>query len=406
LPFIAYRIICSIAFVAIHALYFKGGDTFVYFDLGDFYADQIRLNPVNVLGIYASDFETLRNIKMSSSYYSIFYLKAPDAMLMGKIIGIINVFTGSQFMSSTIIFSMICSIGLWQIFQTVSEIYPSLRKYFAIGILYYPTIAIWSSGMLKDPLAMLAVGLIFRSTYMLFKKKRVLFSIITILISILLCQALKPYILYIFIPTMLLWIYGMLAKSIKRNFIKSLILPIIILSFVTGGYFLFDKISAGAGKYSLDNIEDVAKGFHNWHKYLAETRNQSGYTLGEVEFTPIGILSKAPAAIFVTYFRPIPFVDTRNASTFFESIQSFVLLIISIWVLFKAGVLRTFRLIISNVHVRAFIIFAIFFGFAVGFTSYNFGALSRYKIPALPFYVVSLAIIYYEARKKRKLKQA
>ena len=42
------------------------------------------------------------------------------------------------------------------------------------------------------------------------------------------------------------------------------------------------------------------------------------------------------------------------------------------------------------------IIFALFFGFVVGFTSFNFGALGRYKIPSMPFFVSFLVMVSYQ----------
>jgi hypothetical protein len=39
------------------------------------------------------------------------------------------------------------------------------------------------------------------------------------------------------------------------------------------------------------------------------------------------------------------------------------------------------------------LIFSLIFAFAVGASSGNFGALSRYKIPCLPFYGAVLAIL-------------
>jgi hypothetical protein len=42
------------------------------------------------------------------------------------------------------------------------------------------------------------------------------------------------------------------------------------------------------------------------------------------------------------------------------------------------------------------IVFAIIFAFSVGFTSYNFGSLSRYRIPLLPFYVGAILILRAE----------
>jgi len=407
LPFVTYRLLFALAFVLIHVYYFKGGDTFVYFDLGKFFADQLRYQPSQLFDIYSANFESLRNLKIEDDYFSLFFLRSTDTRFMGKMMGIFNLLTGNHFLASTIVFSVCCSIGLWQIFTTVSSMYPKMRKFFAIGILYYPTIAIWSSGILKDPLAMLSIGLMFRATYLLCKRKRIIYSVFVIAISIFICQYVKPYILYLFIPSMFLWAHGLIAKQIKKTFIKVLISPLIVLSFILGVYFFTNQISDEAGKYSIENIEKVAKGFHSWHQHLADTRDQSGYTLGEVKFTPMGILQKAPEALFVTYFRPFPIIDTKNASTLFEGIQSFTLLMISLFVFFRLGPKRLVQYTLTNPHVRAFMVFALLFGFVVGFTSYNFGALSRYKIPALPFYTTSLCILYAEFLiKKQSRKRA
>ena len=43
-------------------------------------------------------------------------------------------------------------------------------------------------------------------------------------------------------------------------------------------------------------------------------------------------------------------------------------------------------------------VFTLVFAFAVGFTSYNFGALVRYKIPCLPTFGLVLAVVW--SRKK------
>lgn len=97
----------------------------------------------------------------------------------------------------------------------------------------------------------------------------------------------------------------------------------------------------------------------------------------------------------MAYFRPFIIGDVRNVATLFEAIQALILLILSVYVLFKVGIFKSIRLVISNSDLRVFMLFAIVFGVTVGLTSYNFGALSRYKIPGVPFYVASIAIIYY-----------
>jgi hypothetical protein len=48
------------------------------------------------------------------------------------------------------------------------------------------------------------------------------------------------------------------------------------------------------------------------------------------------------------------------------------------------------------------LIFSLIFAFAVGISSYNFGALSRYKIPCLPFYAAFLFILLSNGKTETK----
>ena len=62
----------------------------------------------------------------------------------------------------------------------------------------------------------------------------------------------------------------------------------------------------------------------------------------------------------------------------------------------SAGITGVWKSVRKNPSVQFFLIFTIIFAFAVGISSYNFGALSRYRIPCLPFYILALVLIYYE----------
>jgi hypothetical protein len=55
---------------------------------------------------------------------------------------------------------------------------------------------------------------------------------------------------------------------------------------------------------------------------------------------------------------------------------------------------RILSMILKDPNLSFCLVFSIIFAFAVGITSYNFGALSRYKIPCLPFYAVFLLVVY------------
>src|SRR5690606_15203190 len=48
-------------------------------------------------------------------------------------------------------------------------------------------------------------------------------------------------------------------------------------------------------------------------------------------------------------------------------------------------------------------VFAVVFAFAVGVSTFNFGTLSRYKIPAMPFFLLGISIAYGYWKRDRKL---
>ena len=399
--FILFKIIFAILFVIIHVYIYKGGDTFLYFAGGKFIAKQILNNPTELFNYLFSSYEQFQTLSFRGDLSVMYFFKSSDVFFMSRIVSIFCLLSFNQFLASNIIFSILSAIGIWKLFDTLCELYPAATIYFAYGILFYPTIGIWGSGILKDPIALSSMGLILSSSHALFHKRNYLNASFLIILSIFICLRLKPYILYTFIPVMLFWLQGNISKAVKSQFVKYMLTPIVIVLSVIGGYLFLQVISESAGKYSLDNVQTVAEGFHDWHSYLAESRGQSGYSLGEVEFTPAGILEKSPNAIFVTYYRPFLFGDVHNLATAFEAIQSFILLLLTIYVLIKVRIIRFFILLFTNNDTRAFMIFALIFAIAVGLTSYNFGALSRYKIPCLPFFTASLGIVYYLGVKKR-----
>lgn len=401
IPYFLFKIITAIAFALIHVYYYKGGDTFLYFEGAVYFSNLILYEPTNLINHFFIDLNEISQLPAIEGYYILEALKSPDTIFMSKLTAPFALISANQFLTTTLNFTLFTSIGAWLIFTVFVNLYQKASMFFAIGTLFYPTLAIWTSGILKDSVTLLGLGILFFAIFkLLYHKKWIYLTLATL--AIYSTIILKPYVLYIFIPSMLLWAQGRINQQIKSTFYKYLITPFIALSFILFGYLLFNEISESAGKYSLENLESIAKGFHSWHSYLAETRGQSGYTLGEVSYTPLGMLSKAPESLFVTFYRPFIFLETKNIPTLFEGIQSFLLLIITIYVIFKTGLRNILWILFKDTNLLAFLIFALIFAYAVGFTSYNFGALSRYKTPALPFFTAALTIIYFYSKKGKK----
>src|ERR1035437_4780699 len=61
-----------------------------------------------------------------------------------------------------------------------------------------------------------------------------------------------------------------------------------------------------------------------------------------------------------------------------------------------------FMLLATDPLILFSLTFSLLYGFVAGFTSYNFGALDRYKIPALPFFMITLVLVNYHKDQSKK----
>ena len=86
-----------------------------------------------------------------------------------------------------------------------------------------------------------------------------------------------------------------------------------------------------------------------------------------------------------------------------QAIESLLFLVFTVFTFLKVGPIKVYRFISNDSFLLMCVVFAIFFGFAVGFSSYNFGALSRYKIPCVPFFVAALFIIRYKYKEAKQI---
>jgi hypothetical protein len=107
-----------------------------------------------------------------------------------------------------------------------------------------------------------------------------------------------------------------------------------------------------------------------------------------------------------------PFLwDAKNPVMLISALENFFLMFLTIRVFFRLGPIKLFRKIFSEPLLIFSFVFAIFFAFSVGLTTANFGALVRYKIPSIPFFLSLLMILdqsranEIQERKKQRLEE-
>jgi hypothetical protein len=83
---------------------------------------------------------------------------------------------------------------------------------------------------------------------------------------------------------------------------------------------------------------------------------------------------------------------------FLSAIEASMFLLITLKLLLLIGPARVWRAISSDPNIQFCLTFTMIFAFAVGISTYNFGSLSRYRIPCLPLYAIALVLINYKFR--------
>ena len=329
------------------------------------------------------------------------YFKADNNFLVTKIVAAFSFITFGKYSVINLIFSLIAFTGAWKLFLFFYEQYPRYHKKFAIAILYLPTFVFWSSGILKDSLCIAGLGWITYAIYELLYHKRGLFkNLILLLLFGTLTAILKVYILISYVPFFVLFILLKNMEGINSRFLKYILAPIIIIGSIFGFIKVLNSLDNHLDQYAVKDITKSIKRY-NTNYVNQEGIASSNFSLGaEFDGSATGLVKLAPLAIVATLFRPYLW-ESHKFSTFLSSFESLLMMLFTLYIIFKAGLKAFVRYILSDPLIMYCFLFSVIFALFIGASTLNFGTLVRYKIPCLPFYVISLYLIYEKVKEAK-----
>ncbi len=399
IPGLTVKIAGAIFIGMLYQYYYGGGDTFNYFRFGKVINSSLNesfIKWINLL-FHIPDY-------YDAGYYpytsEIPWYNATANYTVCSISALISFFTLGTYLPASVIFAYISFSGMWALFRTFASLYPGLIRPIAFAVLFIPSTFIWGSGIFKDTICMYGLGwLTFSSIRFLVQKDFSFGNIFIAILSFILIAKVKIYILLGFIPALTMWVLFTYTQKISslgpRLVLKTLVIGLTVAGFV---FFMQSFGEQYLGRYSLDNVEETAASTRRWITYSSSRKEGSAYNLGDFDPSITGMLTKFPLAVNATLFRPYLW-ESGKVIIFLSAIEAFLFLFLTLKVIFTVGIKRSWQIISVNPTIQFCLIFSIIFAFAVGISSYNFGALSRYKIPCLPFYAIALVIIFYKNAK-------
>lgn len=393
MPGLTVKIIGAIFIGMLYEYYYKGqGDTFHMF----FHSRLINESAGESIGTWFRLItHTADPDNMTDSLYvsQMFWYNDTSTYLVACVGAIIGTVCFTKYLLVVSILAAISFTGFWALFVTFAKQYPKQIQAIAVATLFLPGTVLWGSALFKDTLCMFALGWITYFSYICFEKG--IFKLkhaLLFCLSVICLIKVKIYILLAFFPLLLIKSILVRTIGIRNKLVRVLFLAVISCVFVFSAMYIVKLGQKAIINYSIQNIALTARATGKYLLKQSERTDGSGYDLGNFNPTVQGILSKALPAINVTLFRPYLW-EARKPIVLLASLESLFMLLFTIKVIFKMGLRRLFSKILSDPNISFCLLFSLIFAFFVGISSYNFGTLSRYKIPCTPFYLLFLILV-------------
>lgn len=396
-----YKMIGSLGFYIIYAFYYRGGDSCTYFINGvvfneymlfqDF-ADGIRVIFSNITGV-----DNLPSWISNQSVYVYgegYILRDTKALLVARISSLISLFCFNSYLVTCMAFGFLSYLAIFKLFSLFCRFYPSRVEGLSFAFLKVPSFIFWGSSVNKDTICVAMLCVLFYSFYKLFIEFKLYPKfMLALVISSYLVFNIKSYMVVASIPGLLMFALINYQNKVLSGGLRSLFAPVMIFVGLLTFFLLYQSLSQTFTEFSEESLAIKAEGFKSDHLNIQETAGGSGYSLGkDMDYTPSTIIKKSPLALTIALFGPFPW-QVRNVVMLLSSVESMYFFYLFLSSIISAYGFRKLMGIMADPILLFCVSFTIVLGVSIGLTSFNYGALVRFRIPLLPFFATFLMVM-------------
>jgi hypothetical protein len=392
-----FKMFCSLAFTLVTAFYYGGGDSeMFYYAVKDMrlalsnddltYWELFKMESTEEFNSLAYYFE-LDDTKYPVSGF----MRSSSNFLVPKLAVIPAVLFFNSYLSICLVFSFFALAGSIRLYKLFLHYFPGMKQQVALAALFLPSVCYWSAGFLKDSICFGSMGFLLYGLFNVFiRRKNIIASIFWILLGVYFLYIIKVYILLALVPGIGFWLFGHLSSGVKTVSLKRAITFLSLIVAGVAGVMLVNYLTSDAAlsKFSLDNILETSS-------FSREVYERGGLTRDGAYFqiTTTNPFLLALNGLVATFFRPFPW-EISSAIVMLSALEALIFLSLIVILFFRKGLFVTFQMIFSKPILILCFTFAVIFAISVGVSATNFGSLSRYKIPCLPFYLMFILAAY------------
>jgi hypothetical protein len=393
-----FKMACALMFTAVNTFYYRSGDTVLYYNCTKYLHDAVMDDYDNLLKIYQTKMINVKTPLMNyfvyrdSGYPEFEAMHDTGNFFVPKFGLPFMLIFGRGYLTTTMFFSFFALGGSIRLFKFFYHYFPLYWREIAMATLFLPSAAYWSSGIMKDPICFGAVGYLVYAVFNIFiKRRKIIYSLLWMAISGVLLFYIKPYILLALAPAIVIWLFVELNKTVENKTLRRVMAVLTFSAGVLMAYLLVNYVTSveGLQSYQLETIVETSTA--NREIYQDVSTREGGAYFSINTTNPVLLVLNG---IVATLFRPFLW-EINGPTALLSSLEATFFLFFTLAIIFKRGLGTFFRQVFAHPVFVMCLIFSIVFAAAVGSTALNFGSLSRYKIPCLPFYLLMVMIIYH-----------
>lgn len=402
---LAAKLVGGTAFGLVYFYVYAGGDTISYFYSAVAMRNLAFANP----GEYLQQLMGDNSMRAWLTYTKdtafplqyVFFERRTFAVL--QITSVLCILTFNSYLITTLLMASLSYLGIWACYRTFVSYFPQIMGRLAVAFLFMPSPVFWGSAILKDTYTFSATCLwVHCVDEIFFKRRNRVPKVLLLLLSATVILFIKPYIFMVLLPASLIWVSYFRVAAIRSTLVRVTLLPAAVAAMLGLSLYILSQLGSRLNRFALDGaLETIQVTQRDLANEQAYGKNR--FELGEFDGTWYGLLGKLPIAVNAAIFRPYIW-EVATPLMRFSGIENLWVLGLTLLVLIRAGPMFTLRVIAGMPLVLMSVIFALFFAFTVGVTTPNFGALVRFKIPMVPFYISTLYIVSFLASQRRLLR--
>jgi hypothetical protein len=372
-PALTVRLISGIALGLVYLLYYGLGDTLAYAEDGATLATVAKHNPGGYLKFLWSS--------QPAQPWPVLQTNEPRALFMVKLVSIFSLVCFDNYWTIALYFSFFSFLGAWFLVRQIGSRLPALMPAASIAFLFFPSAAFWSSGVIKESLALAALFFltgIFLKLW--FGESVALYQWLMLLLAAWILWNLKYYFAAIFFAVAVAGLlYKVAARAFKPARFGMQALVWLVVFIIPLGIVMASRPNFHPGRIFTVIVE-------NYHAYTQISSSDDLIHFSRLAPDAWSMAANTPWALFSGLFRPFLW-EANNALQMAAAVENLFLFVLFCIALASVGAVRrsAHRMLVfsAGMYILLLCVF-------ITLSTPNFGTLSRYRCGYIPYFVFLL----------------